>query len=409
MTSRKIWFRVAIASTLVVGLIVGGCIVYFWNDHQCRVDPFLAEDREYIKSDTDHHFPDFDHNILACYEDNKLPFCKDLNVSGPWKTNDIIQVQNEAFKTKKSLFYCKPELLFPTGNFPIISDYELGEGRRITFKGPMRDLPDKAIEYVDSIINNKGEPPRDEFFTPKRLLTKVKHQGKCGSCVPFASVAAIETAFIHSNANLTNDLDLAEQTLVNCGIGEKNTQINGCKGVVITKYFEYLMKHRGGRLPLEKDDPYKDEYNADKCISDSSNFNANVSVTDFYKYHKLHEIKLKALVAMHGAVVSGIDVGKNKTELRTKFEHYGGGIFDFCPSTSSRMNHAVTIIGYGNANGTKYWVAKNSWGENWGEKGTFRIAFNCNRIAEHVVVPIVTRTNPDIRGINNTRRFSSEL
>lgn len=40
-------------------------------------------------------------------------------------------------------------------------------------------------------------------------------------------------------------------------------------------------------------------------------------------------------------------------------------------------NHAVTIIGWGeeviNEEVVKYWIVKNSWGEEWGEKGYFRI------------------------------------
>src|SRR5205823_6569982 len=36
--------------------------------------------------------------------------------------------------------------------------------------------------------------------------------------------------------------------------------------------------------------------------------------------------------------------------------------------------HAVSIIGYNDAD--KAWIAKNSWGEEFGEKGYFRIAYD---------------------------------
>ena len=43
--------------------------------------------------------------------------------------------------------------------------------------------------------------------------------------------------------------------------------------------------------------------------------------------------------------------------------------------SASGINHAVTLVGYGHdtESDKDYWTCKNSWGENWGESGYFRI------------------------------------
>ena len=38
------------------------------------------------------------------------------------------------------------------------------------------------------------------------------------------------------------------------------------------------------------------------------------------------------------------------------------------------MDHAVTIVGYGNDGTQNYYIVRNSWGSSWGDKGYVKIA-----------------------------------
>mmetsp|Transcript_48380 Transcript_48380/g.125462 ORF Transcript_48380/g.125462 Transcript_48380/m.125462 type:complete len:101 (+) Transcript_48380:1301-1603(+) len=66
-------------------------------------------------------------------------------------------------------------------------------------------------------------------------------------------------------------------------------------------------------------------------------------------------------------------------EVYDDFMTYTGGVYKHEASTDWTTtgfvptNHAVLIVGYGEENGEKYWLVKNSWGRHFGLTGYFKI------------------------------------
>jgi len=87
-----------------------------------------------------------------------------------------------------------------------------------------------------------------------------------------------------------------------------------------------------------------------------------------------------------------------------EFINYTGGIFSD-KTRKAELEHEVSIVGFGvDKDGTKYWIARNSWGSYWGERGFFRILRGENNMGIESycswAVPTDTWTK-DVR--NNTK------
>jgi C1A family cysteine protease len=94
-----------------------------------------------------------------------------------------------------------------------------------------------------------------------------------------------------------------------------------------------------------------------------------VTISSYYAYNG-NSCPVLASLLQNRPVIVSID-GAN-----TYWQFYRSGILNNC-GPSNTLNHGVQVIGlYSFANGTSYYVIKNSWGSGWGEMGKMRIDRN---------------------------------
>lgn len=77
-------------------------------------------------------------------------------------------------------------------------------------------------------------------------------------------------------------------------------------------------------------------------------------------------------------------------------QNYKSGVYKG-PCTTSH-NHVVVVVGFGvTAAGEEYWIAKNSWGQTWGQKGFFFVRRGADGphglcgIAMHGAYPVMNK------------------
>ena len=212
-----------------------------------------------------------------------------------------------------------------------------------------------------NFLSDKDLPDRFDW-REKGAVSSVKNQLQCGSCWAFSATEAIEGEWFLKHKQLYN---LSEQELVDCSGYLGNM---GCEGGTMDAGFKYVIQNG---LCLNKSYPY----NASDNVCQNQTCVKHVHIDTYFDVPHNNEIQLKKAVTQQPVSVA------IQANLQS-FQLYKKGVYSD-PQCGTDLDHGVLLIGYGyaenddeNDDNLEYWIIKNSWGENWGEKGYMRLLKN---------------------------------
>jgi len=239
-------------------------------------------------------------------------------------------------------------------------------------------------------------------------IQEVRDQSDCGSCWAFGAVeAATDRICIETNG--ASQPHLSAQDLLSCcyfcGAG-----CNGGDPAAAWSYFTSTGVVTGGNygdfswcssysMPTcdhhttGKYGPCgSSEYPTPSCPSrcDSNSTYAVPFKTDKHVFATSYSIgsdaaQIQQEIMTNGPVEAAFDVYAD-------FENYKSGVYRHV-SGEYLGGHAIKIIGWGydQPTSTNYWIVANSWNEDWGENGFFRIAFGECGIESYIVAGKFTK------------------
>lgn len=231
---------------------------------------------------------------------------------------------------------------------------------------------DESVLHPVTLIN---QVPNSVDWRKDNIVSSVKNQEKCGSCWSFSAAGAVESAWAQKNNKLYN---LSEQELMDCSSYYGN---HGCNGGSMNLAFKYIINNG---ICTNLSYPYMAAQNM--CYNTTCNKVVNIS-----NYWNIisSERQLEKAVAIRPVSVA-IEADKRSFQL------YQSGVYNDI-NCGQQLDHGVLLVGYGEDDniGMKYWIVKNSWGEDWGENGYIKIQKDSGvdggicGIALHASIPVV--------------------
>jgi len=273
-------------------------------------------------------------------------------------------------------------------------------GHNVRFRGMSMDVirgmmgvkPGPSPVQLPVVTNDhiSADDLPDEFDARKQWpncpsIGEIRDQSNCGSCWAFGAVEAMSDRIcIASNGQQKIDISATDLTACckACGFG--------CNGGYPGAAWDYWVRNglvTGGVYQSKGCEPYplppcEHHMNGTKppCSSQTAKTPActkqcQSGYSTSYNQDKHYGAKAYSISRNEEAIRKEIYTNGPVEADYTVYEdflNYKSGVYQH--TTGGYLGgHAIKILGWGTENGTPYWLVANSWNEDWGDKGYFKI------------------------------------
>lgn len=200
----------------------------------------------------------------------------------------------------------------------------------------------------------RDDPPESYSWQDEGAVTPSRDMQNCDASYAFAAIGQFEVEYYARKKKM---VPLSAQEIIDC-----DDMDSGCNGGEVDQCMTWVMMNGG--MVSEESYPWKGTVGSCNYDPTQSILMPN-SVSSGYGGDE-EEMKVRVY---EQAPYSNAFNGK-------PLQFYTGGIIDVSAQECDPddLNLAGLIVGYGVENGQNYWIVQAFWGENWGEKGFFRIA-----------------------------------
>lgn len=340
---------------------------------------------------------------------------------------------------------------------------EIKERPTLTLLRNASATAERDFSSIPKVKETRDTPVPDTFNGPevwRGILSPIRNQGACGSCWAFATSSTLADRFnLESRGKL--HLTLSPTKMVLCDfMGQeftvKHPELNqdivneiassalttgACQGNTLYDAWRYLYIFGtppescvpydgvlGGEFALDSLSSFVKDSRLPLCSNTTGPLGDMCSDVAFDKnsgdeygtparfFRCLHfyaipgvekdggsEYNIRQNIYLWGPVTTGMDVYPDFYTFDPKKE-----IYEWNGRGEQVGGHAIAIVGWGEENGVKYWIIRNSWGESWGRNGYFYMKRGTNtcKIEENVISAVPDFFYPIEHPLKDPRSFN---